>query len=98
MPWEEIYAELQNKIRWAISSTCSNAGYNLAFSEAKAMSSLASGDVLAALKAKQRTPDLRWTKEAYRHFLTASASTRGNTSGEDHQISETPILNGTPTS
>lgn len=95
MEWEQIYAELQNKIRWAIATTCSNAAYNLAFSEAKAMSSLASGDVLAALKAKHRTPDLRLTKEAYTRSSTESGSTQERTLEEKLRASGIPIPNGT---
>jgi len=56
--WEEIYAELLNKIRWSIASTVSGQGINIPFRTSKGMASLFASDVLRLLKLLEEKPNL----------------------------------------
>jgi len=68
--WKEINSELTNKIRWAIGTTSSSAGFNLSYGEQKAMASVLAGDVLVVMKLKQTSPNYHVTAEAFRKLST----------------------------
>tara|TARA_Y100001951_G_C11169277_1_gene199308 strand:- start:423 stop:641 length:219 start_codon:yes stop_codon:yes gene_type:complete len=59
MEWEPIYAELANKMRWAIASTAQAAGQNYTFTETMAVANYCAGDVLKFMKLKEQSPDVR---------------------------------------
>ncbi len=61
MEWEPIYAELANKIRWAISSTGDSAGISYTYRESMAAANMAAGDLLRIMKVKWEKPDFRLT-------------------------------------
>lgn len=56
--WEEVYAELLNKIRWSIASSVAAQGINLPFRTSKGIAGLFAGDVLRLLKLLEEKPDL----------------------------------------
>jgi hypothetical protein len=56
--WDEVYRELQNKIRWAISTTSGNVAINIPFKDAMAMASMCCTPILEAFKAVEEHPDL----------------------------------------
>jgi len=58
MEWEETYAELANKIRWAIASTVGAAGINLPYRTSKGIATLFASDVLRLLKLLEEKPNL----------------------------------------
>jgi len=59
MQWEMLYAELSNKIRWAIGTSVGATGsFNLSYREQQDIAHVLAGDLLACLKAKDETPDL----------------------------------------
>jgi len=58
--WEEIYAELRNKIRWAIGTTLAESGaINLGFREQTALAGPGAGAILEALKELYEKPNIR---------------------------------------
>ncbi len=57
MEWEDLYAELKNKIRWAIGS--STGGYfNLSYRVSNQLSGHIASDLLDLFKALEEKPDL----------------------------------------
>lgn len=56
--WEEVYAEMLNKIRWSIASTVSGAGINIPFRTSRGLAGLFAGDVLRLLKLLEDKPNL----------------------------------------
>ncbi len=61
MEWEPIYAELANKIRWAISSTGDSAGISYTYRESMAAANFSASDLLRMMKVKWEKPDFRLT-------------------------------------
>lgn len=55
--WEDLYAELSNKIRWAISTSVA-AQFNLPFRECQAIARPLAHLVVEGLKLKDDAPDL----------------------------------------
>lgn len=72
MQWEQIYAELLNKIRWAIASTAAGQGYNYTYQDSIALATVLSGDALKFMKLKEEKPDLRATAKEIRTLISAS--------------------------
>lgn len=58
MEWEQIYAELLNKIRWSIATSAANGGINIPFRTSKGLAGFFASDVLRLLKLKDEKPDL----------------------------------------
>lgn len=58
--WSDVYAELRNKIRWAIGSTAAETGFmSLAFREQVAMSAPLAQEALERFQAIYEKPNLR---------------------------------------
>lgn len=68
--WADLYAELRNKIRWAIGSTTAESGViNLAFRAQTALAGVVAQDILEALKEVYEKPDLRIEQANARDLL-----------------------------
>lgn len=67
--WEELSAELTNKMRWAIGTSCNSSGINLSYSEQREVAIVLAGDVLVALKQKDESPQWALTRKSYRRLL-----------------------------
>jgi len=76
MDWDNIYRELTNKIRWAISTTVNDNGLtSMGFREAMELAKLASGDTLPVLKERERSVDtLSDMPRKIRRAMEASAN------------------------
>jgi len=72
LEWEQIYAELLNKIRWSIASTASGV-FNYSYTETVALAGVCAGDVLKLMKLKEEKPDLRFTSDGVRELIRNSA-------------------------
>jgi len=58
--WKDVYAELRNKIRWAIGSTANETGVlTLPFTQQVALSGPLAQDALESLQAIYEKPNLR---------------------------------------
>jgi len=58
--WEDVYAELRNKLRWAIGSTLAETGaISLPFRAQSHLAGVLSQDILELLKEIYEKPDLR---------------------------------------
>jgi len=58
--WADLYAELRNKIRWAIGSTTAESGViNLPFRAQTALAGVVAQDLLEVVKEIYEKPDLR---------------------------------------
>jgi len=69
--WEDIYAELRNKLRWAIGTTTAETGViNLSYRSQTAIAGILAQDTLSLLKAAHEKPDLHITTENARKLLT----------------------------
>ncbi len=68
--WEPIYAELQNKIRWSISSTARSAGFNYSFQDSLALATWAAGDALKLMKVRDQKGDYLFNHKAIKNILT----------------------------
>jgi len=64
MEWEQIAMELQNKVRWAISTTCEGNGLSIPYREAVQMARVAAGDLLQQLKQGPGEQELRDVRDA----------------------------------
>jgi hypothetical protein len=70
MQWEEVYAELLNKIRWSISTTTADRGaISCSFQEAQSVAGVCAGDVLHLLKLKAATPGFTWGRDEVRVIM-----------------------------
>ena len=69
MQWEQVYAELLNKIRWSIASTMTGQGFNCSYQESIALASVLAGDALRLIKLRQQKPELRMSVEEVRSLL-----------------------------
>jgi len=69
MEWEQIYAELLNKIRWSVASTAANIPVNYSYQDSIALSKVLAGDALKLMKAREEKPDLRFTTESVREAI-----------------------------
>lgn len=68
MEWEPIYAELLNKIRWAIASTAAGA-FNYSYRDSVALATVLAGDALKLMKKREEKPDLQFTPESVREAI-----------------------------
>ena len=68
MEWEIIYAELMNKIRWAIASTVAGA-FNYSYRDSQALATVLAGDALRLMKMRHEKPDLSLTPESVRALM-----------------------------
>jgi len=69
-PWADIYAELRNKVRWAIGSTTAESGViSLPFRAQTAMAGVVAQDILEVLQRVYEKPDLRIEQENARDLL-----------------------------
>lgn len=94
MEWKQLQAELTNKMRWALGTSSSSAGFNLSYQESQAIATVLAGDALAALKLKETSPDIRWTAASFRSLLRRdTGSSKASTSGERP---EDPVYTRTP--
>lgn len=62
MKWDDVYAELRNKFRWAIATTAAER-FPLTFKESLALASVLAGDTLTVMKRKADSPDFRIDQE-----------------------------------
>lgn len=68
--WADLYAELRNKVRWAIGSTIAESGaINLPYRAQTALAGVVAQDILEALKEVHEKPDLRIDTESARSLL-----------------------------
>ncbi len=68
MEWENIHAELVNKIRWALASTvAANSVCNLSYGNSMTWARIYASDIVEGLKAKVDQPE-------FQPWLTASGS------------------------
>lgn len=58
--WDDILAELTNKVRWAITTTMSTTERPWSFREALMVASVLGADVVALAKMASEKPDFRW--------------------------------------
>ena len=73
--WDFVYAELTNKIRWAISSTASQIPLTIPFRDVMSVAGQFAGDVLPILKLMEEKPNYQFqltTKNANQNGKTAS--------------------------
>lgn len=68
MEWEQIYAELLNKIRWSVASTAAGA-FNYSYRDSLALAQVLAGDALKLMKAREEKPDMRFTPEGVREVI-----------------------------
>jgi len=63
--WAAVYAELRNKIRWAIGSTAGESGaVSLGFQEQMALAGPLAGEVTEAFKSLYEKPNLRLVQDS----------------------------------
>lgn len=68
--WDDTYAELRNKIRWAIGSTTAETGdINLNFRSQTALAGCLAADCLKVLKLLHEAPNLQVNPETARRLL-----------------------------
>lgn len=57
--WDDIYAELKNKLRWAVGTTTAETGViSLSYRSQTAIAGILAQDVLSLLKRMHEKPDL----------------------------------------
>jgi hypothetical protein len=56
--WDDTYRELQNKIRWAISTTSTTVALNIPFRFAMEMASMCANPILETFKIMDEKPDV----------------------------------------
>ena len=80
MQWEDVYAELRNKIRWSISSTATSVGISLSYEESLKHAKCAASQVVEDFKtrtgssSRQKAPELPTLKKD----LAERAARNGN--------------------
>jgi len=70
--WDDLYAELTNKIRWAIGTAGGSVGCSWSYPVQKAAAASLASDVVAAMKLSESSPDYRWDKQAFQAFWSSS--------------------------
>lgn len=88
MQWEIAYAELTNKIRWAISTTANSLGMNIPFREAMGAASPLAADLLEEFKMKHDKPD-------YQLASRATSTSKGGSGGSNNGTSTGPVPHST---
>lgn len=69
-PWDDLYAEMKNKVRWAIGSTLAETGaINLPYRQQSALAGVIAQDLLELLKEIYEKPDLRIDPDNARELL-----------------------------
>ncbi len=56
--WEDVYPELVNKIRWAISTSCSTPGSNYPYSASQKLATVLAQDAIEVVKLGFESPRL----------------------------------------
>lgn len=68
--WSDLYAELRNKLRWAIGTSCGESGViNLSYRAQTALAAVVAQDILEVLQQVYEKPDLRIDQENARDLL-----------------------------
>ena len=67
-PWEELYPELVNKFRWAISTSCGTAESRYPFGDSQRMATVFAQQVLDLVKAAPDAPGLLSSTDSIRSF------------------------------
>ena len=68
--WEDTYAELRNKLRWAIGSTVAESGVtSLPFRAQTALAAIFAADMVELLKSLYEKPNLRIDRDNARELL-----------------------------
>jgi hypothetical protein len=74
--WAIVYAELTNKIRWAISSTASQIPVNIPFRDAMSVGGEFAGTVLEILKRIHAAPNYKFSTAGSKERKPMVAETR----------------------